>query len=100
MSRETVHYVEAVDRGAPVTEARHRLSADERLGDALVTGLRLADGVHLASIERRYGVDVQARYGAEVRRFVDAGWMVDADDRWQLTRPGMLVSNEVLGTFV
>ena len=96
----TAHYVEAVDRGAPVTEARHRLSADERLGDALVTGLRLADGVHLASIERRYGVDVQARYGAEVRRFVDAGWMVDADDRWRLTRPGMLVSNEVLGTFV
>ncbi len=97
---ETVRYVEAVERGAPATETCRRLSTDERLGDALITGLRLVEGVHLATVERRYGVDVRARYGAEVRRFVDAGWMVDAAGRWRLTRPGMLVSNEVLGTFV
>ena len=97
---ETARYVAAMERGEPVTETRRRLSASERLGDALITGLRLAEGVELATVERRYGVDLRARYGAEVRRFVDAGWMVDAGGRWRLTRPGMLVSNEVVRTFV
>ena len=97
---ETAGYVAAVERGAPVTETCRRLSMRERLGDALITGLRLAEGVDLATVERRYGVDLRARYGAEVRRFVDAGWMVDAGGRWRLTRPGMLVSNEVVRTFV
>ena len=97
---ETGRYVEAVERGAPAMEARRRLSTDERLGDTMITGLRLAEGVRLAPVERRYGVDLRARYEAEVRRFVDAGWMVDGGDRWRLTRPGMLVSNDVLSTFV
>ena len=74
---ETARYIAAIERGAPVTETRRRLSASERLGDALITGLRLAEGVELATVERRYGVDLRARYGAEVRGFVDAGWMVD-----------------------
>ena len=41
---------------------------DERLGDALFTGLRLADGVSLDAIRDRYGVDVWQRYGADLRR--------------------------------
>ena len=97
---ETARYVDAVERGAPAAEPRRRLSAEERLGDALITGLRLVEGVRLADVERRHGVDLRARYGADVDRFADAGWMVDAGGRWRLTRAGMLVSNEVLGTFV
>ena len=97
---ETARYVEAVGRGAPVAEQRRRLSAEQRLGDALITGLRLVEGVRLAALERRYGVDLRARYGADADRFAAAGWMVDAGGRWRLTRAGMLVSNEVLGAFV
>ena len=97
---ETARYVDAIERGAPVAEPRRRLSAEERLGDALITGLRLVEGVRLATVERRHGVDLRARYGADVDRFAAAGWMVDAGGRWRLTRAGMLVSNEVLGTFV
>ena len=97
---ETGSYVEAVERGASAMETCRRLSLDERLGDTMITGLRLAEGVCLAPVERRYGVDLRARYEADVRRFVGAGWMVDGGDRWRLTRPGMLVSNDVLSTFV
>ena len=96
---ETARYVDAVERGVPVAETL-RLSAEERLGDALFTGLRLAEGVCVAAVEERYGVDVQARYGPDVRRFVEGGWMVDAGGRWRLTRAGMLVSNDILSTFV
>ena len=97
---ETARYVDAVEQGAPVAETRRRLSMEERLGDALFTGLRLAEGIDVAAVGRRYGVDVEERFGSDVRRFVDAGWMIDAGGRWRLTRAGMLISNEVLSTFV
>ncbi len=75
------------------------LSADERLGDALFTGLRLTAGVDLARIQARYGVDVWARFGAELSPFVAQGWLVRGD-RLRLTRPGMLMANEVMAVFV
>ena len=97
---ETARYVDAVEQGAPVAETRRRLSAEERLGDALFTGLRLAEGIDVAVAGRRYGVDLEARHGSDVGRFVDAGRMTDVGGRWRLTRAGMLISNELLSTFV
>ena len=97
---ETSRYIAAVASGHPVAEGRRRLAADERLGDALVTGLRLSEGVDPAALGHRYGVDVRARFGLAVRPFIDAGWLADTAGRWRLTRSGMLVSNEVVGTFV
>ena len=41
-----------------------RCRPEERLGDALFTGLRLTEGVNLDAIRVVYGVDVWARYGA------------------------------------
>ena len=97
---ETGRYVAAVERAAPVVDWRRRLSADERLGDALFTGLRLARGLDLAGLRSRYGIDVRERYRRRVEPYVEAGWLLDEGARWRLTRPGMLVSNEVLRAFV
>ncbi len=97
---ETARYVDAVQRGKPVAEARRRLSRDERLGDALFTGLRLSEGIDPLALSRRYGVNVPARFGHRIQPYVAAGWLNDAAGRWRLSRAGMLVSNEVLGAFV
>lgn len=97
---ETGRYVASVEGARPIVEWRRRLLPDERLGDALLTGLRLTDGLELAALQRRYGVDVRERYGRRVRPYADAGWLVDDGGRWRLTRCGMLVSNEVMRAFV
>lgn len=96
----TARYVDAIERGEPVVEERRCLSRDERLGDALLTGLRLTDGIDLLALGRRYGVDLEVRYGGRLRPYIDAGWLSESEGRWRLSRPGMLVSNEVLGAFV
>ena len=72
----------------------------ERLGEALFTGLRLSDGVDLGVFEDRYGVDVWERFGADLRPFVDAGCLLHEGRTLRLTRPGMLVANEVMAVFV
>jgi oxygen-independent coproporphyrinogen-3 oxidase len=96
----TVEYVDRVARGESVAVECHVMSHDERLGDALFTGLRLTGGVDLARIEARYGLDVWARYGSELQPFVTAGLLVRDSDCLRLTREGMLVANEVMQVFV
>jgi len=76
------------------------MSREERLGDALFTGLRLTDGVDLQGIAERYDVDVWQRYGAELERFVAAGWLVHEAARLRLTRRGMLLAHDVMTVFV
>jgi oxygen-independent coproporphyrinogen-3 oxidase len=76
------------------------MSLEERLGDALFTGLRLTDGVNLDAIRERYGVDVWQRYGAELADHVDAGLVRRDGARLWLTRQGMLLAHEVMTVFV
>jgi oxygen-independent coproporphyrinogen-3 oxidase len=85
--------------GLPVVE-RRQMSAEERLGDALFTGLRLTNGIDVADVGRRYGVDVWQKYGADAQRFVDEGLLRREGSRVRLTREGMLVANEIMQIFV
>jgi coproporphyrinogen III oxidase-like Fe-S oxidoreductase len=46
-------------------------------------------------------VDVWERYGPELAQFVDAGLLVhEPGKRLRLTRPGMLLANEVMAVFI
>ena len=96
----TDDYIACVVSGrSPAVEVR-RMSPEERLGDALFTGLRLTDGINLDDIRDRYGVDVWERYGAELAVHVEAGLLRRDGPRLWLTRQGMLLAHEVMTVFV
>jgi len=96
----TEEYIDRVGREVPPALDAHRLSPDERLGDALFTGLRLVGGIDLSAIDIRYGVDVWKRFGADLQPFVDAGYLLHEGDGLRLTREGMLIAHEVMAVFV
>jgi oxygen-independent coproporphyrinogen-3 oxidase len=96
----TDEYVRRVARGEPLDTDVHRLSPDQRLGDALFTGLRLTSGVDIAEVGRQYGVDVWERYGADLDPFIQDGCLRQDGARLSLTRRGMLLANEVMAVFV
>jgi oxygen-independent coproporphyrinogen-3 oxidase len=96
----TEDYIRVVqERRSPAVDVR-RLSADERLGDALFTGLRLVDGIDTSTIQTRYGVDVWRRFGVDLEPFLEAGYLRHEGARLRLTRAGMLIANEVMTVFV
>lgn len=96
----TEEYVARVAAGARLIADERRLSREERLEEALFTGLRLARGVDLRDIERRHGVDVWARHEAELRPFADEGLLdYDGGSLW-LTRRGMLLAHEIMTVFI
>jgi len=96
----TEEYVAAVAEGRPLIVEERRLSREERLEEALFTGLRLTAGIDVNRIRMRYGVDVWARYGSELLPFVDEGLLIYDDDRLRLTRRGMLLAHEVMTVFI
>ena len=79
---------------------RRALSPDQRLEDALFTGLRLTGGIDLETIRARYGVDVWRRYGEELQPFVDERLLIYDGGRLRLSRSGMLLAHEVMTVFV
>jgi oxygen-independent coproporphyrinogen III oxidase len=96
----TDEYVRRLEQSESSAIDRRLLSSDEHLGDALFTGLRLTDGVNLDAIRAAHGVDVWARYGADLERFLQAGILRREGPRLWLTRQGMLLAHEVMTTFV
>lgn len=97
----TMDYIARVSDGQSVVAERRVMTDEERLEDALFTGLRLCEGLDLAAFARRYGADSWARYGGELQRFVDAGVLVhEPHRRLALTRSGMLLANEVMMVFL
>ncbi len=95
----TTDYLDAIESGAPVMTERRVLDAEDRWREAVMMGLRLADGIDLPAFREKYDLDLVARYGDYLRASVDAGLLVVDDRRMRLTRQGMLMANEVLAVF-
>ena len=89
-----------VTAGADLSTERRTLTPRQRVEEALLTGLRLTDGVDISGIRREYGTDVWREYGGALAPFVAAGLVRHLGGRLFLSRDGMLVANEILQIFV
>jgi oxygen-independent coproporphyrinogen III oxidase len=97
----TMDYIQRIAGGVSPVATRRVMDPDERVEEALFTGLRLIEGLDLRQIATRYGVDVWDRYGRELQRFVDADVLIyEPQRRLALTREGMLLANEVMAVFL
>jgi oxygen-independent coproporphyrinogen-3 oxidase len=96
----TEDYVAAASADRPVAADVRPLSPQERLEEALFTGLRLSAGLDLAVVNERYAVDVWALYGAELQSFVDQGVLFYDGRSLRLSRAGMLLAHEIMAVFI
>jgi oxygen-independent coproporphyrinogen-3 oxidase len=96
----TREYVTRVTNGEAPADRRRERSDQERVEDALFTGLRLSEGIDLDDVGRRYGVDAWDRYGGALRLHESAGRLKIDGHRVRLTRSGMLVANDVMTVFI
>ena len=96
----TEDYIARVVAGRSPGIKKQSLTVDQRIGDALFTGLRLNTGVDVKAINARYATDIGLRYGAELEPFVELGLLEVSPERWRLTRQGLLLAHEVMAVFV
>jgi oxygen-independent coproporphyrinogen-3 oxidase len=96
----TEDYIIATMNAQSTAREVRSLSSQERLEDALFTGLRLNAGLDLAVVKDRYKVDVWSEYGEELQPFADQGILSYDGRSLRLTRAGMLLAHEVMAVFI
>jgi oxygen-independent coproporphyrinogen-3 oxidase len=71
------------------------LAAEEHLRERLFTGLRLAEGLDLAALERDLGLPVRTRFAEELARLTKEGLAVEEGGCLRLTDRGLDLHSEV-----
>ena len=93
-------YCAAMERHGSARAGQRILSRDERLEEAVMTGLRVRRGIDRAAFRARHGVDVIDRFGEALRPSIAAGLLAVDEVRVCFTRRGVLMSSEVLTAIV
>jgi len=96
----TTDYVATVASGGQLDVERRVLTHREALEEALFTGLRLAHGIDLNTVNDRYKSDVWGTFGAELERFREAGLLIYDGRLLRLSRAGMLLANEIMSVLL
>jgi putative oxygen-independent coproporphyrinogen III oxidase len=91
--KAVTRYCAALEDGVLPIDTTERLTARQRLGERLVLGLRLADGVPRAWLDERAAGD--APLARRLGTWREAGVLAERDDRIALTESGFLVSDSV-----
>lgn len=98
--RDLRTYVERVEAGEDPVAESERLGPRAALGETVMLGLRLAEGVRLSALAARTGLDAGAEVGGLVRRLAAGGLLEFDGDRFALTREGLCVGDAVAAEFL
>jgi oxygen-independent coproporphyrinogen-3 oxidase len=93
-------YTALARRRGVATASRERLAPAKAVGESIMLGLRLIDGVDLRKIAQRWGLDPRERFAAEIERLASKGMIEERGGSIRLTRRGILLADEVMQLFV
>ncbi len=93
-------YIAALEaRRSPVVEAEE-IGRRTEMGETMMLGLRLADGVSDARFRSRFGVGLEETFGRELAELRDLGLLEWDGNVARLTARGRLLGNQVFARFV
>src|SRR2546423_881269 len=98
--RDAAKYVQLIEKEQSPLVERTGLSGEQARAESIFLGLRLMRGFNLQNYLRRFGNDLRDEYEVELARLRYAG-LIEVDEKLiRLTTRGVLLSNEVMTTFV
>jgi oxygen-independent coproporphyrinogen-3 oxidase len=93
-------WLDALKKGGPLEAEIVDLTSETGAKEALVFGLRLVEGVDLAALKERFGVDLEVRFTREIDGMAAEGWLVREGARIRIPPDRLLLSNQVFSRFV
>ena len=93
-------YAEKVATGADLSVESEHLDAAGTLGETMMLGLRLLDGISLSEVAARFNVDPLQVFAAQIADLSRRGLVLLEGDNLRLTHSGLLLANSVLGEFL
>ena len=99
--RKPENWLEAVTRNGHGLQSETVLTPEERTREALMMGLRLAEGIDMAALQRRTGLSTATSLdGAAIERLSAHGLLVREGERLRVTAQGALLLDAILGEIV
>ncbi len=93
-------YAEKVESGAPLTVECEELSGEGALGETMMLGLRLIEGIEIDSVIARFGIDPLVHFSDKIAKLDKLGLLVSNGKTMRLTHRGLLLANTVLAEFL
>lgn len=76
------------------------LTAEDRMAEYMILGLRLMRGVSEEEFRQRFGRPLREVYGPVIRRHIQNGLLEQENGRIRLSRRGISLANVVMGEFL
>ncbi|MDH7568217.1 MAG: radical SAM family heme chaperone HemW [Armatimonadota bacterium] len=93
-------YLAAMEHGTPPIEWSERAPRPLQMGETMMAGLRLLEGVEYARFRSRFGVTPAEAYPHVLQRLAETGLLSVGPDRVALTHRGLLLANNVMAEFL
>jgi oxygen-independent coproporphyrinogen-3 oxidase len=93
-------WVEQIGRGEPPVFGVEEIGGELELAETLMLGLRLTEGIDLAALSVRFGLDLAARFAAPIQETRELGLTELRNGRLRLTGWARLLGNEVFRRFL
>jgi len=93
-------YTRLIEAGQSAVAGSEDIRRALEMGETMMLGLRLTEGVSFASFETRFGVKVTDVYSGELDGLGEQGLVVVDEAGVRLTRRGWLLGNRVFGAFL
>ena len=102
ISRETKleSYVQLAESGTDTSVSRERLDRRGRMGETMMMGLRILDGVNREGFVRRFRADPCDEFADAVANLSRQGLLEVTPEAIRLTHRGLFLANEVWEAFV
>ena len=84
----------------PTLDMVEPIDRDLEMGETMMLGLRLAEGISDHAFKERFGVSLGERYGPVIEELRELGLLQWQEDRLTLTNEGRLLGNEVFQRFL
>lgn len=98
--RLPARYISKINASLDLTVESETLEMDGQLGETMMLGLRLIEGLPLSRIRERFGIDPAEKFAAQIDRLSSNGLLTIENDILRLTHRGLLLANTVLAEFL
>lgn len=98
--RRLDRYRKAVAEGRLPREEVEEVDREREMGDTMILGLRLLEGVSAEAFAARFGCTLPEMFGPAIDRLVRAGLIESRDGHVRLTEHGLPVANRVFVEFL
>ncbi len=93
-------YITQINESETAVESRETPDRRQRMGEAVMLGLRLREGLNLVTFEQQFGTSFHEAFGDTVTRLEEMELMELRNDRAALTREGLFLADSVIVEFI